>query len=134
MLYLLQTHWQTMLDEVARLDKEEACGIVAGEGQTSRAVFPVINILHSAVRFRMDPEQQLLVFNQIDEKGWELLAIFHSHLQGPSGPSSTDVAEAAYPGVIHLIWFPSGQGWACRGYLIENRTVSEVPIQIVESD
>jgi proteasome lid subunit RPN8/RPN11 len=134
MLYLLKAHWQTMFDEVSRLDKEETCGIVAGVNRTSRAVYPVTNILHSPVKYRMDPEQQLVVFNQIDEKRWELLAIFHSHLQGPPEPSRTDVAEAAYPGVIHLIWSPSSQGWACRGYLIEKGSVSEVPIQIIESD
>lgn len=134
MLYLQLVHWQTMLDEVVKLEAEEACGIVAGEDQTSRAVYPVTNILHSPVRYRMDPVQQLDVFNQIDENDLQLLAIYHSHLQGPPGPSQIDVAEAAYPGVIHLIWSPTAEGWGCRGFLIEDGSVSEVQVQIVDMD
>ena len=134
MLYLQRVHWQIMLDEIVKHEAEEACGIVAGLDQTSQAVYPITNILHSPVRYRMDPEQQLEVFNQIDENKWEIMAIYHSHLQGPSAPSGIDVAEAAYPGVIHLIWSPEVGGWDCRGFLIEKGSVSEVPIQIVEGD
>jgi proteasome lid subunit RPN8/RPN11 len=134
MLYLQQVHWQTMFDEVRKLVMEEACGLVAGVDQTSQAVYPITNILHSPVRYRMDPEQQLKTFNQIDEYDWQLLAIYHSHLQGPPRPSSMDVAEAAYPGVIHLIWSPSDGGWDCHGFLIEKRLVTGVPIRIIDGD
>ena len=134
MLYLQRIHCQTMLDEVKKLAGEEACGLVAGIDQTSQAVYPVPNILHSLVRYRMDPERQLAVFNQIDENGWQLLAIYHSHLQGPQGPSAIDVAEAAYPGVIHLIWSQSGGDWQCHGYLIENGEITEVPVVLLDQD
>jgi proteasome lid subunit RPN8/RPN11 len=132
MLKLQRIHWQTMIAEVGKLVGEEACGLVAGVDHTSQAVYPVTNILHSPVRYRMDPERQLAVFNQIDENGWQLLAIYHSHLQGPQGPSRMDVTEAAYPGVIHLIWFPSDGEWVCRGYLIENGDVTEIPVQLLD--
>jgi hypothetical protein len=64
-----------MLDDIGKRNLEEACGLVAGVGQTSLAVYPVTNILHSPVRYRMDPEQQLKYFNLIDENQWHLLAI-----------------------------------------------------------
>jgi proteasome lid subunit RPN8/RPN11 len=134
MLYLQRIHWQTMLDEVKKLAMEEACGLVAGVNQTSQAVYPVTNILHSPVRYRMDPESQLAHFNQIDENGWQLLAIYHSHLQGPQSPSRMDVAEAAYPGVIHLIWSSSVGEWQCHGYLIENGEITEVPVNVLDPD
>jgi proteasome lid subunit RPN8/RPN11 len=134
MLNLKRAHWQMMLDEVVKHESEEACGMVVGIDQTSQAVYPVTNILHSPVRYRMDPVQQLDVFNQVDENDWEILAIYHSHLQGPPAPSSIDVAGAAYPGVIHLIWSPEVGRWDCRGFLIEKGSVSEVPIKIVEGD
>ena len=121
-----------MLADVNERAMEEACGLVGGKDQTSTAVFPVINILHSPTRYRMDPEEQLRVFNQLDENQWELLAIYHSHPNGPPGPSPIDVAEAMYPGVIYLIWFRQSSQWECRGYLIENGVVDQV--QIVVSD
>ncbi len=127
-LYLRKIHWQSMLDDIGKRNLEEACGLVAGVGQTSLAVYPVTNILHSPVRYRMDPEQQLKYFNLIDENQWHLLAIYHSHLQGPYGPSQVDVAEATYPGVIYLIWSPTKGEWDCQGYLIESGRVEQVPV------
>ena len=122
-----------MLADVEGRNHEEACGLVAGVNQTSCAVFPVVNVLHSPVRYQMDPEQQLQVLLKIEDEVWQLLAIYHSHLGGPQGPSPTDVAEANYPGVIHLIWSrPIGE-WSCRGFLIEGGSVQPVPVSRLES-
>jgi proteasome lid subunit RPN8/RPN11 len=133
-LYLRKNHWQLMLNDINQRSMEEACGLVAGVYQTSCAVYPVTNVLHSPVRYRMDPEQQLKYFNQIDENHWQLLAIYHSHLQGPRGPSQLDIAEAAYPGVIYLIWSPTNGEWECQGYLIEEGRVVQVSVNLVEED
>jgi proteasome lid subunit RPN8/RPN11 len=127
-LNLRRIHWQMMLDDITERKSEEACGLVAGVDQTSLEVFPVTNILHSPVRYRMDPEQQLKCFNQIDENQWDLLAIYHSHPQGLHGPSPIDIADASYPGVIHLIWSQFNGKWNCRGYLIDKGLVEKVKI------
>lgn len=131
-LYLHREHWLQMLTDVKSRNWEEACGLVAGDGMTSSAVFPVSNELHSPVRYRLDPKEQLEIFNKIDEGNWDLLAIYHSHLRGPSQPSATDVAEAMYPGVIHLIWYPLDDEWACRGYLIKSGSIEQVQITLVD--
>jgi proteasome lid subunit RPN8/RPN11 len=86
---------------------------------------------HSPARFRMDPKEQLQAFNHMDEQGWELLAIYHSHPSGPPTPSATDIAEAAYPGVIHLIWSTFEEDWICKGFVIETSRVYEVPVYVV---
>lgn len=119
-----------MLRDVKNREMEEACGLVAGERLTSTKVFPVTNELHSPVRYRLDPQEQLEVLIEIEENDWDLLAIYHSHLRGPDQPSATDVAEAMYPGVIHLIWFPRAAEWVCRGFLIESGKINEVQIII----
>ncbi len=129
-LILRPEHWGKMLADVKERSMEEACGLVGGKDHTSMAVFPVTNLLHSPTRYRMDPEEQLRVFNQLDENQWELLAIYHSHPNGPPGPSPIDIAEAMYPGVIYLIWFRQSSQWECRGYLIENDVVIKVPIVV----
>jgi proteasome lid subunit RPN8/RPN11 len=133
-LYLRRSHWQLMQADIQERNLEEACGLIAGVDQTSLAVYPITNILHSPVRYRMDPEQQLEYFNQIDENQWELLAIYHSHLHGPPGPSQIDIAEATYPGVIYLIWSPMRGEWDCQGYLIENGQVDQVPIYLIDGE
>jgi proteasome lid subunit RPN8/RPN11 len=126
-----KTHWQMMLDDINERDKEEACGFVAGVEKSSLEVYPVTNILHSPVRFRMDPEQQLECLIQIEKNQWDLLAIYHSHPPGFDGPSQTDVAEAYYPGVIHLIWSQKDGDWICRGYLINKGQVDEVEVFLI---
>lgn len=127
-------HWKMMLEDITERYMEEACGFVAGVDQSSLEVYPVTNILHSPVRFRMDPEEQLQCLIQIDEKQWDLLAIYHSHPPGFDRPSQTDVAEAFYPGVIQLIWSQTSGEWNCQGYLINNGAVDKVEIFLIENE
>jgi len=131
-LLLKREHWETIIADILERNLEEACGLVAGIDQTSCEVYPVTNILHSPVRFQMDPEQQIRVFNRIEDKNWQLLAIYHSHLHGPEGPSATDVAESNYPGVVNLIWSNTSGEWICRGFLIEEGQIKPVPVLRVE--
>src|SRR3712207_476473 len=57
----------------------EACGLLAGpEGRIER-FYSMANADHSDVTYRLDPREQLRVFNEIEDRGWDLVAIFHSH-------------------------------------------------------
>ena len=127
-IFLLDEHWDSMQADVLARMSEEACGIVAGIDRTSCAVFPVSNMLHSAVRFRMDPEEQLKVFLEMEKHNWQLLAIYHSHLQGPQGPSATDIAEAYYPEAVNLIWSNISGAWNCLGYSIREGKMAQVEV------
>ena len=127
-LYLLEEHWDIILAGILGRISEEACGIVAGIDGISCAVFPVTNLLHSPVRFRMDPEEQLQVFNEIEEQDWQMLAIYHSHPHGPDHPSPVDIAEAYYPESVNLIWSKKSGDWICRGYSIQKDQVTRVPV------
>ena len=106
----------------------EACGLVAGQAGCAQAVYPITNELHSPVRYRMDPRQQLAAFEHIEEQGWELLVIYHSHPNGPPVPSPTDVAEAYYPEALHLIWCRLPAGWSLRAFAIRHAQVKEIPL------
>ena len=94
---------------------EEACGMVGGLGRTARLVIPIENELHSPVRFRMAALAQLQGFDMIEGQGWDLVAIFHSHPQGPANPSPTDIAEFFYPGTAVIIASPSHLAPAASG-------------------
>jgi proteasome lid subunit RPN8/RPN11 len=123
-------HWQQMEQHVTRQIPLEACGLLAGKNDRVEEVLPVHNQEQSAVRFRMDPYEQLRVFDWIESQGLELLGIFHSHPAGPETVSSTDIAEAAYD-VVHLIWSPFQDRWQARGFWIEAGRVTEVSLEIV---
>jgi proteasome lid subunit RPN8/RPN11 len=117
-----------MAEDVSRRAPEEACGLVSGKNGRSLSVYPIENILHSQSRFRMHPEQQVKAYFELLEKGLDLLAIYHSHPKGPPDPSPTDIAEAAYPEAVNLIWFSQQGVWNCRGYSIREGQVSEFVI------
>lgn len=109
---------------------EEACGLLAGNDQRVQEVIPIPNILHSPMRYRMDPADQLRAFQQIEERGFELVGIFHSHPLGPNRPSDTDIAEAYYPESVYVIIYPYETGWKARGFIINAPVVNEIPLII----
>lgn len=130
-LQIGRAHWQQMRAHVASEAPLEACGLLAGKDSHSRAVHKIANELASRAHFRMQPSEQLRAFEEIEKAGLELLAIYHSHPAGPPRPSQTDVAEALYPGVIHLIWSPQDREWNCAAFLLDGGRVAEVKWNLV---
>lgn len=123
MFQIEQHHYQQMLNDVQGRAPLEACGLLAGKAGRSTAVFVIENLLHSPVAFRMQPEQQLRAMYTIDTRGWQLLAIYHSHPTGPSQPSATDLKAQTDPEPYQLIFSPdSHQAWICKAFkLLENK-------------
>ncbi len=105
-----------MLRHLRSVLPEEGCGFLAGAQTNAVAVLPVTNHLHSRVRFVMEPVEMLKAIQWIDEKGLEILAIYHSHPTGPATPSPTDLAEHAYPEAYSIICSRSGSRWRLRGF------------------
>jgi len=109
---------------------EEGCGILGGRAYRAELVLPVTNTLHSPVRFRMLPEELWNAFRQIEDRGYELVAIFHSHPAGPANPSETDVSEFAYPGVVSIIWSPQAGIWQPRAFHLDDGKIVEVNLTV----
>jgi proteasome lid subunit RPN8/RPN11 len=124
-------HWDEMRINVESCLPNETCGLVAGRERCSVEVFPIANVLQSPNRFSLDPQQQLDAMLWIEEKGLELIAIYHSHPAGPSYPSLTDINESAFPGTVYLIWHPNRRDWLCRGFSIQAGQIQEVRLDIV---
>ena len=124
----IQAHLQANLPE-------EACGLIGGAQTPELAswkadqVYPVENILHSPTRYRMEGGAQLAAFEEIDRAGLELIAVFHSHPQGPIFPSETDRKELYYE-VIQLICYLQASTWQCRGYQLINNNFHEIELLI----
>jgi len=130
-----QTGYCAMQDAVQSAAPEEACGLLAGGFGAStyrvRLVIPTTNILHSAVRYRIAPQEQLNAFERIEAAGLELVGIYHSHPNGPAHPSATDLAEAYYPDAVYLIWSAENESWECAAFLLQNGQVTPVKMVII---
>jgi [CysO sulfur-carrier protein]-S-L-cysteine hydrolase len=114
-----------IVDAVNSCLPEEACGLVVGKENQARAVLPITNELHSPTKFRMAPVEQLHAFLWMEEQKLELIAIYHSHPNGPTYPSETDIADFCYPGTAVLICSRSYGEWAIDAFQIDdNKSIS----------
>jgi [CysO sulfur-carrier protein]-S-L-cysteine hydrolase len=107
--------YERMVEHARAEFPNEACGVVAGLDGEALAVYPMRNAEASPVVYRFDEREQLRVFNDVDGKGWEILAFFHSHTHTEAFPSATDRGQAhwvdpitqeevpAYPRTTYLI-------------------------------
>lgn len=132
---------RALLDELiahAREDsKIECCGLVAvepaadGEDKRATRVYRAENIHASALKFEIDPMQQYQLTREIEEEGWEIGAIYHSHVRSAPYPSQTDISFAAnLPGIEWVIvGLASGAEPEVRSYLIDGAEVGEVALR-----
>jgi proteasome lid subunit RPN8/RPN11 len=81
----------------------ESCGLIAAEAGAPVKVFPMTNADASPATYRLDGKEQLRVFDQLDELGWDLWAIYHSHTHSEAYPSETDVRLAFYPDARYVV-------------------------------
>jgi len=104
MLYLPYHHRTTLIAHARAEAPKEACGILAGRDGRVRRVYRLRNVaLQPETRYQADPEGQLRAFLDMERRGLEMLAIYHSHPTSPAYPSATDLALAYYPDTCYLI-------------------------------
>lgn len=122
-----------MLREARESFPNEACGLLAGKSGTVDEFYPIDNVDSSPVQYRLDPQQQLQAMLEIDDRDWELCAIFHSHTRTRAYPSQTDIALAFYPDTLYVILsLAHDQHPDLRAYRIVGGAVTEEPIEIVD--
>ena len=84
---------------------EEGCGLIAfsdSPGLSFRTL-PMTNLLHSPVRYQMDPREQFDAIKTMRKEGRALWGIYHSHPMSEPYPSPTDVRLAFYSDCYYLI-------------------------------
>jgi proteasome lid subunit RPN8/RPN11 len=81
----------------------EACGLLAGRDGEPVRFFAMKNLDASPVSYRLDPKEQLHVFDAMDDEGMDLLGIFHTHTHSEAYPSETDTKLAFYPDAYYLV-------------------------------
>lgn len=132
MPFKLTSEFARRIIEQARSEHpNESCGLLAGENGSATRLFEMTNAERSPVIYRMEPAEQLKVFNEIDASGLELVAIYHSHARSPAYPSSTDVSLAYYPEAVYLIVSLADMDKPdLRGFRIQDGKVTEVDLQV----
>ena len=115
----------------------ECCGVVAvlagedGAARTAARVYRAENVHASALKFEIGPMELYRLNEEIEEEGWEIGAIYHSHVRSAPYPSQTDIGFAAgWPGLEWVIVGLAGGGEPeVRSYVIDGAEVSEIALE-----
>lgn len=102
-LVISREHVDQLVTHCRACYPNEACGILAGTGNTVTRVYPMTNIEPSPVSYLMDSKEQFSMMKELRQEGLAMLAIFHSHPQSPAYPSGKDISLAFYQDVVYLI-------------------------------
>lgn len=141
---------QERIFEQARAElPNECCGLIGGEGGedgVAATLYPARNAEASPFRYVLDPTDQLRISDEMEGKGEELAAIYHSHTKSEAYPSQTDINLALverrengevveqmqlFPGTIYLIAsLAEGEERPLRGFNIDADGVHEVELTI----
>lgn len=131
MLELDRVFFDEMVEHGLAAFPNEACGLLAGKEGRPVKFFAMTNQDASPVSYRLDPKEQLTVFDEIDDEGWDLLAIFHTHTHSEAYPSETDLRQAFYPEAHYLVMSLSDRSApVLRGFRIGEGRIEEEGVAI----
>jgi proteasome lid subunit RPN8/RPN11 len=112
----------------------ECCGLLAGTraGGVLEAVaaLPLVNQLASPTRFISEPAGLFKALRRAREMGLEVLAVYHSHPDGPPAPSATDLEWRWAPGVADLIVAVGGGAPLARAWDLHAAPPRELALEV----
>jgi proteasome lid subunit RPN8/RPN11 len=126
-----------MLDELVDHARSEApnecCGMIAAADGRATRVYRATNEFASPLRYKIEPREQLQIFNEIDGAGWEIGAIYHSHTRSRAYPSQTDITLAAnWPDPLYVIvGVADSEPEVCAFKIIDGK-VEQVALEVGE--
>jgi proteasome lid subunit RPN8/RPN11 len=102
------------------------------------AVHPVRNEFASPLRYSMDGQDQLRVWQAIEGAGHDVGVIYHSHTRSDPIPSQTDInlarheqtGEPLWPGTLYLIVGVKSADDDLRLWSIAGDEVEQVELQV----
>ena len=109
----------------------EACGYLAGNGDTISQSYELTNIDNSEEHFSFDPAEQFAVVRKARNEGLEILANYHSHPNTPARPSEEDIRMAYDPDILYFIISLADKTPQIKAYKIQQTTVEEETLQMI---
>jgi proteasome lid subunit RPN8/RPN11 len=94
----------------ARNNGHEKCGFIGlssrdeqrQQEHTSWRLFDMLNVYEGDGHYRMDVQEQLQRFAELQASGIRLWGVFHTHTVS-NNPSANDAATWTYPPALHMV-------------------------------
>ena len=133
MLELQRSFVDDMYAHALEENPNECCGIIAGKDGAAVKLFRTTNSEQSPYRYNVEPRELLQVYREIENNGWDLLGIYHSHTHTEARPSATDIRLAAnWPDALYLIVsLGEGPEPVIRAFRIDGERADEEALTIV---
>ena len=113
----------------------ECCGIIAGHDGCPVKLFRAVNAQASPYLYEVESQDLFRINKEIEDSGWDVLAIYHSHIEAEAYPSPTDIRLAAWPQAYYLIVSLVDQANPkLRAFRIRDGQVSEEELDIVDAN
>ena len=78
--------------------------MIGGRDGEATTLYRARNADRSPLRYTVDPQDQFRIIEEIDDRGEELAAIYHSHTGSAAYPSQTDINLAeGWPDPLYVI-------------------------------
>ena len=81
----------------------ECCGLLIGTQDIVADAARARNTKRSRTRFQVEPADHFAAIRRARAAGFEVIGAYHSHPNGPSGPSETDRARLTHPAMFHIL-------------------------------
>ena len=111
---------------------DEACGLLSGDPGTGVVdrCYPTRNTAASAKLYTVDPADHLRADRDAEERGSEIIGVFHSHTHTDAYPSPTDVGQAPDPSWHYVLVSLRDAVPMVRSYRIRGEVVDEEPVVV----
>jgi proteasome lid subunit RPN8/RPN11 len=122
--------YEQLIEHAQAEAPNECCGMIGARDGEAVRVYRATNAAASPLRYEIDGAEQLRIYNEIEEAGLELGAIYHSHTRTEPYPSQTDISLAFYPDSLYVIVGVAGSEPDVRAFSIRDGQVGESELEV----
>ena len=128
-MYLPSSYINEIVDHAREGSPNEICGLIAGKnGRPVKLYRTTNNDPNPRVRFNVEPLELLNALREMEENGWDLLSIYHSHPMSDAYPSATDIGLCHYSNAVYIIVSLADHVPDIRAFTINNKRVTEIDL------
>lgn len=115
----------------------EACGMLGGPLDAGLAptgeistVYPCRNADASARTYTVHSKDLLVAMRDAEDRGGDIVGVFHSHTHTDAYPSATDVRQAVDPRWFYVLVSLRHADPVMRSFRIVDGEIEEVPVEV----
>lgn len=111
------------------LAPRECCGVIVGPAGVAAELHRLTNLEPGVDRYLVDDAELYALSREVDLRGWEFVAIYHSHPVSVAFPSKTDRELAFWEEAVYVICsLEHPDAPVLRGFRIVGGEVAEVAL------